>query len=182
MLDLEQYDLTPKQRRFVEEYLVDLNATQAYLRAGYKAKTNNVAGVEAHKLLKNPKVKAAVAAAMEARSARTQVTADRVVQELAKLGFSKMTSFARWGPDGIILRDSEQLSEEDAACVAGLEQTTIVVGEMEKTTLKFKLHDKKGALTELGRHLGIFIDKTEVTGKDGGPITLQNLRETIEGG
>ena len=73
---------TSKQSRFVQEYLVDLNGKQAAIRAGYSAKT---AEVQASRLLRNAKVQQALQAAMQARSRRTEVTADRVVAEFAKL-------------------------------------------------------------------------------------------------
>src|SRR4051794_39135134 len=75
-------ELTGRQRRFVEEYLVDLNATAAYRRAGYEPRNDNVAAVQAHKLLKNAKVQEAVRAASEARSQRTEITQDYVLHQL----------------------------------------------------------------------------------------------------
>ncbi len=77
-------ELTPKQRAFIREYLVDLNATAAYVRAGYKVRTDNVAAVEAHKLLRNPKIAAAVAAAQAKRAARTEVSQDWVINRLKR--------------------------------------------------------------------------------------------------
>src|SRR5215469_1569992 len=82
--------LTPKQSRFVEEYLVDLNGKQAAIRAGYSPKT---AEVQASRLLRYAQVQAALKAAMEARSKRTQITADRVVTELAKLAFANLGDY-----------------------------------------------------------------------------------------
>lgn len=76
--------LTPKQARFVEEYLVDLNATQAAIRAGYSART---AGQTSFELLKKPEIQILISEAQKKRSKRTEITQDRVLQELAKLGF-----------------------------------------------------------------------------------------------
>jgi phage terminase small subunit len=149
-------DLTPKQARFVEEYLIDLNATDAARRAGYSAKTAEQQGP---RLLGNVGVAAAIQAAISARSARTQVTADRVVEELARLGFSDMREFAEWGAAGVKLRNSDTLPDDAARCVAEVSQTITEGGG----SLKFKLHDKKGALELLGRHLGMFNDKLDMT-------------------
>jgi phage terminase small subunit len=146
--------LTPKQQRFVEEYLVDLNATQAAIRAGYSAKTANEQG---SRLLANVSVAAEVQAAIAARSERTQVTADRVVQELAKVGFSDMRRFARWGADGVTLLESEALDPDAAACVAEVSQTNSATGG----SLKFKLHDKVTSLKLLGQHVGMFKGDTD---------------------
>lgn len=76
--------MTPKQQRFVEEYLVDLNATAAYQRAGYTAKNPNVAGVEAHKLLKNPKITAEIDAARAKLSEKTEITQEYVLRRLKR--------------------------------------------------------------------------------------------------
>jgi phage terminase small subunit len=147
--------LTPKQQRFVEEYLVDLNATQAAIRAGYSAKTANEQG---SRLLAHVSIASAVQSAIAARSERTQVTADRVVAELAKIGFSDMRKFSTWGPAGVMLRDSETLQGEDAACVAEVSQTITDGGG---GTLKFKLHDKVTSLKLLGQHVGMFKGDTD---------------------
>jgi phage terminase small subunit len=82
--------LTSRQSRFVEEYLIDLNGKQAAVRAGYSAKS---AEVQASRLLRNTAVQAALGEAMQARSQRTEVTADRVVAELAKLAFADMRDY-----------------------------------------------------------------------------------------
>jgi len=155
--------LTPKQKRFVDEYLIDLNATQAAIRAGYSKKNADKIGWE---LLGKTRIKAAIDKAIKAREERTKVTQDKVVKELAKLAFSNMKEFAEWGPDGIRFIESEELDDEAAACVAEIAQVNTKNG----TNTKFKLHDKKGALELLGRHLGMFVDKHELTGKDGGPV------------
>jgi phage terminase small subunit len=84
--------LTPKQSRFVEEYLVDLNGKQAAIRAGYSA---NTAEVQASRLLRIVKIQVALSAAMRARSRNTEVTPDRVLAELAKIGFANMRDYGR---------------------------------------------------------------------------------------
>jgi len=193
-------ELTPKQKRFVNEYLIDLNATQAAIRAGYSKKNAGKIGPE---LLGKTRIKVAIDKAIKAREERTKVTQDKVVKELAKLAFSNMKEFAvaidkaikareertkvtqdkvvkelaklafsnmkefaAWGSDGIHFIESEELSDEAAACVAEIAQVDTKNG----TNIKFKLHDKKGALELLGRHLGMFVDRHELTGKDGGPV------------
>jgi phage terminase small subunit len=105
--------MTPKQKRFVEEYLVDLNATQAAVRAGYNEKTAYSAG---QRLLKN--VETEINAALADRAARTKITADRVVQELARIAFVDARQIFEWGPDGVRLRPSDELTDDEAAIVA----------------------------------------------------------------
>ncbi len=88
--------LTPRQARFVEEYLIDLNAKNAAIRAGY---SNKAAKQQGHKTLQAPAVQEAVTAAVEARSKRTGITADRVLEEIADIGFGDMGDFVAIDPD-----------------------------------------------------------------------------------
>ena len=152
--------LSPKRRRFVSEYLCDLNATQAAIRAGYSPRT---AKVQAARLLTKADIQAAVAVAMAARSQRTEITADAVVRELARVGFVDMRRLMRWGADSVAFVPSDELSPDDAAAVAWIEADTTcrrADGGTEKTVkLKLKLHDKIAALSLLGRHLGMFTEK-----------------------
>ena len=157
--------MTPKQQRFCEEYLVDLNASQAAQRAGYQAK--NLA-VCASKLLIKPNIQAAIQEAMDARSQRTEITQDRVLRELALIAFADMREYVEWGPDGIELIKSADLLEEASRVVAEVSQTVTKDGG----TIKFKLHDKKVALELLGRHLNIF-------GDVGTPVVPMQVNFTI---
>lgn len=81
--------LTEKQKRFCEEYLIDLNATQSYLRAGYKAKSNDIACAEGSKLLRNPKVAEYIKELREKQAERTEITADKVLEELGTIAFNR---------------------------------------------------------------------------------------------
>lgn len=154
--------LTPKQRLFVLEYLVDLNATQAAIRAGYSQKTAEVLG---YQLLKKPLVAAAVEQAMQKREKRIEITADRVLQELARIGFSDLGDFVDIAPTGIRVKTSDQM---DTRVLAEVSETFTVAGG----TVKIKLHDKVAALEKLGRHLKLFTEKHEHSGPDGGPIQV----------
>lgn len=141
--------MNPRQRRFVEEYLVDLNATHAARRAGYSAKW---AATRGYRLLRDPEVAAAVAEAQKARAARTRVSADKVVTELAKVAFGDPRRLLSWGPGGVVLRDSAELTEAEAALVSEVSETRTAAGG----TRKVKLHCKLAALNALGKHLGLF--------------------------
>lgn len=147
--------LTPKQQRFVEEYLVDLNATQAAIRAGYSQKTAQEIGSEN---LSKPIIRQAVEAAVAARSDRTRVTADDVVRELKRVAFLDPRRVLSWGPQGVTVRPSESLSADDAAAVAEASQTVTEAGG----TVRVKLADKLRALELLGKHLGMFVDRQQV--------------------
>lgn len=137
--------MTPRQRRFVEEYLVDLNATQAAKRAGYHPTWGR-------ELVHKPEVAAAIEAAQEKRAQRTRVSADRVVTEIAKVAFGDPRRLFSWGPGGIELRESSELTEAEAALVSEVSETRTAAGG----TRRVKLHCKMTALTALGKHLGLF--------------------------
>lgn len=164
---MKQRKLTPKQQRFVDEYLVDLNATQAAIRAGYSQKTANE---QAARLLANVSVQTAIAERIKAREQRTEITQDKVVKELAKVAFGDPRNVMTWGPSGVKLKDSEELTDDEAAFVSEVSETTTEHGG----NLKLKTNDKLKALELLGKHLGMFREKVELTGKDGGPIQTQD--------
>lgn len=167
--------LTPKQHRFVAEYLIDLNATQAAIRAGYSAKTANEQGA---RLLANVSVRSALQAAMKARSDRTEITQDRVLQEYAKLAFLDPRRF--YDGNGRLIPVVD-LPAEVAAALSGMEVTQERGGkdaegrqEIADVT-KIKFADKKGALDSVARHLGMFNDKLAVSGANGGPLEVLNM-------
>ncbi|MFA5633400.1 MAG: terminase small subunit [Porticoccaceae bacterium] len=165
--------LTPKQERFVEEYLIDLNATQAAIRAGYSEKTADRIGAQ---LLGKTWVAQAVQRGKEARSKRTKITQDMVLRELARLGFSDIRKVVTWGNTelrvappapgdedgegvvevyhGLVLKAADEIDDDTAAAIAEVSQG--------KDGLKVKLYDKRATLVDIGKHIGMFIDRKEV--------------------
>lgn len=153
--------LTARQERFVETYLVDLNATQAAIRAGYAPKSAEVTGSQ---LLRNPKVAAAIDAVKQARSQRTQVTADRVVQQLARIAFGDIRKIFESTEHGVRLRCPDEWPDEIVPLIAGIEVITVSRGEgMVEHVAKIRAADKLKALELLGRHLGMWNDKLTIT-------------------
>jgi phage terminase small subunit len=154
--------LSPKQQRFVDEYLVDLNGTQACIRAGYSRKG---ASVQACRLLALAKVQKAIQEGREAASRRTEITLDRVLKELAKIGFANMADYVDK------LNDLTSLDRDLMAAVG-----EVIVEEVDgvKRT-RVKLLDKRAALVDLGKHLGAFVTKHEVSGPAGGPVTFRRV-------
>ena len=136
--------LTPKQQRFVEEYLVDLNATQAAIRAGYKPKTARQAGSEN---LSKPAIAAAIAAGKAKLSEAAGVSAAQVLREVALIALADPRSVMSWGPDGVSLIDSATLTRDQAALVAEVAQT--------KEGVRLRTHSKLDALEKLIRHMGL---------------------------
>lgn len=152
--------LTEKQKRFADEYLIDLNATAAYKRAGYSG-DGNVAEAASSRLLSNVKVKQYIDGRMKDRENRTEITQDRVLQEYAKLAFLDPRRF--YDESGALIPINE-LPADVAAALAGVDVTDSFDKESNAviTTKKVKFIDKKGALDSVARHLGMFIDRSEV--------------------
>jgi phage terminase small subunit len=146
---VEKKEIPPKQKRFCDEYLIDLNGTQAAIRAGYSART---AQAQSTKMLLKPLLRAYVDERIADRAQRTEITQDKVIAELALLAFGRQTSLMDWGPDGVTIKDSSDLTDDIAAAVSEVSETTTKDGG----TIRVKIHDKVKALELLGRHLGIF--------------------------
>lgn len=155
--------LTAKQERFVREYLATNDAAKAARRAGYE--TNNPAGI-GHQVLQGPMVKAVVAKEHAKLAEKLQISAERVLTEYARIAFADTGRVMEWGPGGVKLVESSELSEDDRRAVAEVQETT----SRDGGSMKLKLHDKKGALDSLAKHLGLFIERHELTGKDGAPL------------
>ena len=145
--------MTKKQKRFIEEYLIDLNATQAAIRAGYSPKTAKDIGCEN---LAKPNISDAIDKAMAERSRRTGINQDRILQELARIGLAKITDVV--DPDTGKIRPGA--SDDDLACIQSIKIKPNEFG----TEREVKLYDKKSALIDLGKHLGLFKDKVELGG------------------
>lgn len=165
--------LTAKQRRFCEEYLIDLNATQAAIRAGYSPKT---ARFIANENLTKPYIQKRIQNQMEERSKRTNVTQDMVVQELAKIGFSDITDYLKVKNNHVEIFDTDNIPREKLAAIAEIKESNY--------GLSIRLYDKIRALELLGRHLGMFKDRVEVTADVNNPfegLTTEELKALING-
>lgn len=147
--------MTKKQKLFVEEYLLDLNATQAAIRAGYSPETAGAIGAEN---LKKPQIQNAIARAMAERSRRTGVNAERVVLELAKIAFANAGDLI--DAQDATVRDGA--SREDLAAIQSIKVKDMGDMGIER---EVRLADKLKALELLGRHLGMFSDRLRVDGR-----------------
>ncbi len=146
--------LPPQRKRFVEDYLVDVNGTQAAIRAGYSEKT---AKIQASQLLTYLNVSQAIEAGHQRLAELVKVRQYEVVREFRRIGFADMRDFSKWGPGGVKLTDSEKLTPEQTACVAEVSQTITENGG----SIKFRLHSKVDALNALAKHLGMFPTRVE---------------------
>lgn len=144
-----------KQEQFVQEYLIDLNATQAAIRAGYSVRSAQQLGSD---LLSNHVVRARVDELLAERSRRTGVTQDRVIRELARLAFVN-------APDVINLDEAtvrDDASQDDTAAIASVKVKRGYSETGSTTEREVRLHDKIKALELLGKHLGMYTDKLDL--------------------
>lgn len=180
--------LTDKQKRFCEEYLIDLNATQAAIRAGYSPKT---AEQTASRLLRNVKVQEYIAKRQKELSRSTEITQERVIKELALIAFSNNADYAHvvekkmqveaggalvdvLDKDGkpVMYRTVEPVLTEE---LTEEQKRALAVIKNGREGLEVKSCDKVKALELLGKHLGIFTDKIEANVNDTTRSELQEL-------
>lgn len=156
--------LNSRQRRFIDEYLVDLNAAQAAKRAGYKSKPNVIGS----QLLANPSIADEIARRQAELAETHGVTVDRIIAELAKLGFANMADYMRANEGGDPYLDFSALTRDQAAALVEVTVEDFKDGRGEDSRdvrrIKFKLGDKRAALVDLGKHLGMFSERQNVSG------------------
>ncbi len=169
--------LTDKQKLFADEYLIDLNATRAYKSVYKNVKNDETARSNGSRLLTNANVMKYIDIRMEERSKRTEITQDFVLKELYEIAKANGTDFAQVVQEPIIqngqyVRDpdsgqlrkqevvkvfpTDKLSEDNKKAIAGIKEG--------KYGIEVSTYDKVKALELLGRHLGMFKDKVEVSG------------------
>ena len=161
--------MTKKQKIFADEYLIDLNATRAYKVAYPSVKKDETAAQAGSRMLRNVKVAAYIQERMEERQKRTEITQDRVLEELARA-----TDFAEVKDGFVIIKDTAGLSEQQIKAIAGIKEG--------KFGIELKLNDKEKALELLGRHLGMFKDRVEVSGLEEEKKKLGDILEQLRGG
>lgn len=163
--------ITEKQKKFVEEYLIDLNATQAAIRAGYSVKN---AGKIGHELLEKTRISNEITKKIAERSRRTGINADRVLIELAKIAFVN-------ADDVIESKDAtlkENASRDDLAAIQSIKVKTFGEDGVER---EIKLANKIKALDMLGRHLGMWNDKLQVSGMEEEQKKLADILQQLRG-
>lgn len=146
--------MTKKQKRFIDEYLIDLNATQAAIRAGYSVESAREIGYE--NLIK-PDIQQAIAKKMAERSRRTGVNQDRVILELARLAFVKMTDIV--DSSGKI---KDTATDDDLSCIESVKYKHSDTDSGSSIEREVKISSKLKALELLGKHLGMWNDKVDV--------------------
>lgn len=190
--------LTDKQRRFCEEYIVDLNATQAAIRAEYSEKTAYSMG---QRLLKKVEAQEYIKQLKEERAARTQIEADRVIYELSLIAFSNAADYAavvdeetyvevdgNWikllDDDGnpVMRRTVKPVLTKD---LTAEQKRALAVIKKGRDGFEVRPYDKVRALELLGKHIGLFEEKVNVNGTINNPmegLTTEDLKKLIEDG
>ena len=169
----------PRHEIFAREIAKGASQREAYANAGYEGDEGSM-DANAARLIADDRVAIRVEEIQAAAAKRAEITIERTLLELAKIGFADIRKAVRWG-EGIAIKDAEgneaisngfamldsaEIDDDTAAAIAEVAQT--------RDGIKIKFHDKLGALEKIGKHLGMFVDRHEHTGKDGGPI------ETVE--
>jgi len=177
-MDIEksEFQITDKMRQFVDEYLIDMNATQAAIRAGYSEAT---AQEQSSQLLDRPDIRELVEQRQKDRIDRTQLSQDLTVNELKTIAFSDVADFVIVKEGGVIeQRPFNELKKEQTRCVKKIKQTVRTAQSSDGSilhqtaTLEIELHDKLKALELLGRHLGMFNDSIRLKSEEPLPLTI----------
>lgn len=169
----------PRHEIFAREIAKGASQREAYANAGYEGDERSM-DANAARLIADDRVATRVEEIQAAAAKRAEITIERTLLELAKIGYSDIRKAVRWGEgiaikdadgneaisNGVAMLDSAEIDDDTAAAIAEVAQT--------RDGIKIKFHDKLGALEKIGKHLGMFVDRHEHTGKDGGPI------ETVE--
>jgi phage terminase small subunit len=191
--------LNDRQMRFCDEYLIDLNATQAAIRAGYSEKYANT---NAPKLLQNTAVKEYIQKRKADREQRTEITQDMVLRELAIIAFSNAADYAAViekevmveGADGEVIpardRDGNPVTYRTVEPVLTEKLTVdqrkaLAVIKKGRDGFEVKPYDKVRALELLGKHLGMFTENVNVSGQVNNPmagLTTEELKKLINDG
>ena len=185
--------LTAKQERFCQEYMIDLNAAQAAIRTGFSAKTARSQG---QRLLTNVDIQNRISELQQTIQERTEITQDMVIAEYAKIAFANTSDVIEWG-DTVMIEvevDGETtrvpfhgLKIKNSADLPASIQAAVKKVKQGKDGLEVEMHDKKGALDSIARHLGMFKDRVDLSSEDGtmsprSTLTTEQVKELIKSG
>jgi len=174
--DISDHGLNPRQIQFCREYIIDLNATQAYIRAGY---SKQAANKNASKLMANDGIQQLIARFARDRALRTQTESDQVIAQVARLAMSDIRKiFTETGA----LKHVEEIDDDTAAAIQSVKITRRPSGETDEEgrtiyddVIEYKLADKRGPLELLGKHASLWESKS-----GGSETTAEALRELAE--
>lgn len=149
-------DLTPRQQRFVDEYRLSLNATQAAIKAGYSAKTAKAQG---SRLLTNVAIQKNLVEHRKKTSARYEISLERLLKETASIAFSDIGDYLDWKDGTVTLRKESAKNGRARRAIASIKEAMHEEGGAD---VQVKLHDKMRAIEFLGKYLGVFDSKASM--------------------
>lgn len=150
--------LNPRHRLFAEKYVIKPNIADAYLGAGYTAKSRAIAVSNGSKILTRQDVQTYIQELQDRRSRRLEITADRVLQEVARVAFATIGDVTEWENNQMKVKDSKDINEDVMAAIAEVSETRA----KGSVTLAVKMHQKTRALGQLMKYLGIDIDPNQL--------------------
>jgi len=173
--------LNPKQARFVQEYLIDLNATQAAIRAGYSKKTAEQLG---HQLLQKTSVSEAVVKAQARLSDKNGDLVQKIVDELKIIAFSDIANHTRIDPDtgAICAKGFDEMPPGASRALQSIDENRAIKEDADgnKVTVydkvNFRMWDKLKAIDLLGKHLGMFKERIEHSGSVDSKLTIEIVK------
>lgn len=174
--------LSAKMQAFINEYLIDFNATRAAERAGYKGSEATLASTGWENLRK-PEIKAAIKQRLQEKA----MLADEVLMRLAEQARGSMADFVRFDAEGNVIPDLQTaafMGKLHLVKRLKIKQRTYSIGDDEpipvtETTTEFELYDAQAANALLGKHHGLFVERTEHTGANGGPIQVDDKKVRV---
>ena len=179
--------LTPKQETFIQEYVKDMNATQAALRSGYSQKTAHRIGAEN---MQKPAITSKINEKMRSHLRKLEEEGLDVLRELAILASSDMPDYVRIDEDGNMqIKSFDELKGKSSKAIKSIKQKTVTRqtkgadGEMEpitETTVEFQLWDKVKALELLGKYHKLFTEKLEVKKDELEKMTVDELMDKLK--
>ncbi|WP_051531533.1 terminase small subunit [Clostridiisalibacter paucivorans] len=184
--------LTDNQKRFIDEYLIDLNATRAYKAVYQRVKKDEVAAAASARLLRNVKVQKYLMERQKALQERTEITQDKVIQELARIGFADIKDYLSYRTEKTVITTDKDTGEPiiDYSPIIEVLNSDQVDGKViqevsinSKGVFTFKLYNKLDALDKIGKILGLFKDKLELSGNINNPyegLTTEELKDLLK--
>jgi phage terminase small subunit len=157
-----------RQEMFCREYIISLNATEAAIKAGYSKRTARQQG---QRLFTNVDVQERIAELQKESFGRAEIDADRVLKELEHLATYDPRKVLDWGPDGFRIKDSSELTAQEAKIITGLSESPSQWGWRRQV----KLADRLRALELLGKHYSLFAKRLHISGPDDGPIEIVEI-------
>ena len=179
--------LSGKQEIFAQNLFAGMNQAEAYRNSFYTDNmTKNTISTQASKMAKNPAVKARVEELRNELKERNMITVEKVLAELGHIAFDDVKNYLDFSTEKTVVEYEEDTPIFEYRTVVNMKNSDSIdtrniqeISIASNGTFKFKLYPKDNALIQIGKHLGLFNEKLEVTGKDGGPVLVEDARKQL---